>query len=155
MKWFEWLVECHIHSTVPPAPPWHPHSANGFYAGVKATGVTHWRQNVKDRHRECRRLTRLRLNPPPSHTEEMQRLLGSCHRNSLWTQTNQALRRTVSTAEGIMGVSLASVLDFFQECHACKASAVVKAPSRRSHRLSELLPSGRRVCSVMKPFTTT
>ncbi len=60
----------------------------------------------------------------------------------------KTLQRTVNIAAKIIGAPLPSILDIFLARCSSKNNSIVKDPTHPSHKLFQLLPSGRRYRSI-------
>ncbi len=131
------------------------------FLGVHITEDLTWTTNTMSLSKKAqqrlhflRRLKRASLPPPILTTfyrGSIESVLTSCI--TVWygncsAADRKTLQRTVNTAAKIIGAPLPSILGIFLARCSSKTNSIVKDPTHPSHRLFQLLPSGRRYRSI-------
>ncbi len=131
------------------------------FLGVHITEDLTWTTNVTSLNKKGQQrlyflcwLKRASLPPPILTTfyrGTIENVLTTCI--TVWygncsAADRKTLQRAVNTAAKIIGAPLPSILDIFLAWCSSKASSIVKDPTHPSHKLFQLLPSGRRYRSI-------
>ncbi len=127
------------------------------FLGVHITEDLTWTTNTMSLSKKAQQRLHFlrwlkRASPPPTLTTfyrgTVESVLTSCI--TVWygncsAADRKTLQRTVNTAAKIIGAPLPSILDIFLARCSSKTNSIVKDPT---HRLFQLLPSGRRYRSI-------